>query len=397
MEGQKFYSTAIGMTESGIGRLTMFLGGSLFSGLAGGGGSGGGGGGVGTGMGNSIGGGRSPTSPSSSGASSSNTAGLSSSELISMIKKGRTSPITRSDSHHHNKGTGKTSNTIANEDGVIQGGSVAASEALKQELLSGMLRPSATSPKTLNLPTMSTPPNSPLIEDDFGMLGLAQRLRTAQSNPSSLALGMDSESIIANLTAFPFPFTEETCTTSEAQQPEKDISSNGDSRTGAFRLARMMVSPWIEVGPRKSKNSLDTILPACYNVQAPPHAATRLGSFTEETLFYMFYGMPRDRMQEMAARELTLNRGWRYHKDLRLWLLPSSATPSPSSMTAGISALRISSPPASPSPPSPDAATALADDAQTASYIIFDPNTWSKVRRELSFVKDNVLEDRFLK
>jgi len=37
-----------------------------------------------------------------------------------------------------------------------------------------------------------------------------------------------------------------------------------------------------------------------------------------ETLFVCFYSMPRDVMQVLAAQEL-VNRGWRFHEDLRLW------------------------------------------------------------------------------
>lgn len=40
--------------------------------------------------------------------------------------------------------------------------------------------------------------------------------------------------------------------------------------------------------------------------------------FQLETLFYIFYNMPRDTLQAYAATEL-YNRDWRYHKDLKLW------------------------------------------------------------------------------
>jgi hypothetical protein len=206
----------------------------------------------------------------------------------------------------------------------------------------------------------------------MAMMGLAELIRTAHSDRSSLALGLDSEAIITSLSATP-----------------AGIDQEGG---GTPMLSKLMTSPWAETGSRRGQhaNSLESILPPCYNVQAPPHAATRIGTFTEETLFYMFYGMPRDRMQEMAARELTLNRGWRFHKDLRIWVIPSSATPTAASMTAGISALRMS-----PAPTS--TAELVGDTAETASYITFDAGTWSKVRRELPILKNEVLEDRFTK
>lgn len=45
------------------------------------------------------------------------------------------------------------------------------------------------------------------------------------------------------------------------------------------------------------------MLPSCYNVQPPP-AQTKIGNFSDETLFFIFYSQPRDAMQEMAAHEL---------------------------------------------------------------------------------------------
>lgn len=238
-------------------------------------------------------------------------------------------------------------------------------------------------------------------------MGLAEIIKRAHADRNSLALGIDSEAVITAMSAIP-----------EAGGNLGEVgggtsSASSDSNSSQLMLSKLLSSPWAEIGLplRRSvatgtghhplaPNSLEAILPVCYNVQAPPPAATRIGAFTEETLFYMFYGMPRDRMQEMAARELTLARGWRYHKELRLWVLPASVTPTASSMTAGISALRMSPAPLSAatatgtvSPPSKGSPN--LEDATTASYIIFDPNTWSKMRRELPVLREEQLEDRF--
>lgn len=48
----------------------------------------------------------------------------------------------------------------------------------------------------------------------------------------------------------------------------------------------------------------DFHLPACYNVQPPPPGPTKAASFSDETLFFMFYSSPRDALQEVAAQEL---------------------------------------------------------------------------------------------
>jgi CCR4-NOT transcription complex subunit 2 len=44
-----------------------------------------------------------------------------------------------------------------------------------------------------------------------------------------------------------------------------------------------------------------------------------LSKFMLETLFYMFYAMPRDLVQALAAQEL-YRRDWKYHGELRMWL-----------------------------------------------------------------------------
>ena len=41
--------------------------------------------------------------------------------------------------------------------------------------------------------------------------------------------------------------------------------------------------------------------------------------FLMETLFYVFYSMPKDLLQACAAQEL-YRRDWRYHSELRLWM-----------------------------------------------------------------------------
>lgn len=238
-------------------------------------------------------------------------------------------------------------------------------------------------------------------------MGLAEVIKRAHADRNSLALGIDSEAVITAMSTIP----------ETGGNPGETVggvlSASPDSNSSPLMLSKLLSSPWAEIGlPLRrnvaagvghhplAPNSLEAILPVCYNVQAPPPAATRIGAFTEETLFYMFYGMPRDRMQDMAARELTLARGWRYHKELRLWVLPASVTPTASSMTAGISALRMSPAPSSTVTTAGIVSPALKgspnlEGATTASYIIFDPNTWSKMRRELPVLREEQLEDRF--
>merc|ERR1719219_2010588 len=60
-------------------------------------------------------------------------------------------------------------------------------------------------------------------------------------------------------------------------------------------------------------------LPKCYYVQPPALKTSHLAKFTLETLFYIFYNMPRDTLQVYAAKEL-VNRHWIYYKKTRIWI-----------------------------------------------------------------------------
>ena len=42
----------------------------------------------------------------------------------------------------------------------------------------------------------------------------------------------------------------------------------------------------------------------CYNMQVLPPGPSKVGVFSDETLFYMFYSSLWDALQEVAAQEL---------------------------------------------------------------------------------------------
>jgi CCR4-NOT transcription complex subunit 2 len=67
-----------------------------------------------------------------------------------------------------------------------------------------------------------------------------------------------------------------------------------------------------------TKRDPDYVLPYCYYMQPPALKTSHLTKFKPETLFYIFYNMPKDTLQVYAAKEL-YNRGWKYHKELKLW------------------------------------------------------------------------------
>ena len=77
-----------------------------------------------------------------------------------------------------------------------------------------------------------------------------------------------------------------------------------------------MSSPWSDTPPVVQP---DFGVPQCYSVQSPRLNFQAFQKFQLETLFYVFYSMPRDVLQVAAAQEL-YNRDWRFHKQLQLWL-----------------------------------------------------------------------------
>jgi CCR4-NOT transcription complex subunit 2 len=56
----------------------------------------------------------------------------------------------------------------------------------------------------------------------------------------------------------------------------------------------------------------------CYYMQPPALKTGHLSKFQLETLFYIFYALPKDVLQAYAAQEL-YTREWRYHGELKLW------------------------------------------------------------------------------
>ncbi|KAL0944371.1 not2 family protein [Colletotrichum truncatum] len=96
-------------------------------------------------------------------------------------------------------------------------------------------------------------------------------------------------------------------------------------------------------------------LPECYKVTNVQPIETKIPSFNEETLFWIFYSCPQDIKQHLAAVELH-SRNWRWHKKLHFWLTKDELMM-----------------PAS-----------LGPHHERGYYIIWDTTNWRKERRELT-------------
>lgn len=61
-------------------------------------------------------------------------------------------------------------------------------------------------------------------------------------------------------------------------------------------------------------------LPSCYNVQRIVFKPSHMSKFVLETLFYIFYNMPFDRWQSLAAQELA-HKQWKFWEEKNLWVI----------------------------------------------------------------------------
>lgn len=98
-----------------------------------------------------------------------------------------------------------------------------------------------------------------------------------------------------------------------------DLTTFGLNLNAPELLYPSFTSPYQE-------NSLDELsfkVPPSYQMNPPTIKLDHFGKFQLETLFYMFYQMPKDIFQALAAQEL-YKRDWRYHGELKIWLKPRS-------------------------------------------------------------------------
>ncbi|KAI8828232.1 hypothetical protein BJ741DRAFT_513376, partial [Chytriomyces cf. hyalinus JEL632] len=109
------------------------------------------------------------------------------------------------------------------------------------------------------------------------------------------------------------------------------------------------------------------IIPSCYRVNLNSCDISRVDQVTlmsDDALLMAFYAFPRDRVQEAAAQELH-SRGWRFHKDIKVWLCKEEQTVSISEIVHG----------------------------DRGVFVFFDPANWQRVKKEWVVVGD-VLEER---
>lgn len=170
------------------------------------------------------------------------------------------------------------------------------------------------------------------VADRFGLLGLLNVIRMNNPDLTPLALGIDLMTLGLNLNS-----------------PDN--------------LYKKFSSPWSD---EAAKGEPHYAIPECFNTKQPsPLNQDSFSRFSPETLFYIFYSMPKDEAQLFAANELH-NRGWFYHRELRLWF---SRAPNMELLVK-------------------------TSTYERGCYYCFDPNTWETIRKDNFVVQYEMVEDR---
>ena len=119
------------------------------------------------------------------------------------------------------------------------------------------------------------------------------------------------------------------------------------------------LSPWPE-----QPIDINIEPPSCYQVRQVAPASSKILMLTEETLFYIFYCMPGDELQDHAAKELH-RRNWRYHKELKIWLTKD--------------------------PNIPDSVFTQTSQYEKGVYVFWDIQHWCKVSKEFLVYFDMII------
>ncbi|KAF0748688.1 hypothetical protein AaE_007279 [Aphanomyces astaci] len=173
----------------------------------------------------------------------------------------------------------------------------------------------------------------------FGLIGMLQFMRPNDSERTlvhgydltSLGMNLNSSECVALLllvydcpftltlvfTLISFSHTNSCFLESDGLDSSADASVHHicRDRCSCLSLHQTFASPWAD-GPSTKEPQFN--LPACYYNQPPVLKTTHLSKFQLETLFFVFYAMPKDVVQAYAAQELYI-REWRYHVELKLW------------------------------------------------------------------------------
>jgi CCR4-NOT transcription complex subunit 2 len=108
----------------------------------------------------------------------------------------------------------------------------------------------------------------------------------------------------------------------------QDLTTLGLDLTSTEPLHTQLASVFNPSAHTRLPLDSDYTLPSCYRVANVQPLHERIPSFSEETLFYIFYSSPKDLVQELVADEL-IGRKWRFHKGEKMWVTRDENYPAP--------------------------------------------------------------------
>jgi CCR4-NOT transcription complex subunit 2 len=135
----------------------------------------------------------------------------------------------------------------------------------------------------------------------------------------------------------------------------QDLSALDTRINSSEPMYQSWTTPFTPNSPPSRPLESDYTIPDCYNVANVTPLRERISGFTEETLFYIFYSMPRDLMQVLVAEEL-IGRRWRYHKGEKQWLTRDESHELPREVDPGVS--------------------------EIGYYLWWDEKQWKKIRKQ---------------
>lgn len=174
------------------------------------------------------------------------------------------------------------------------------------------------------------------MRDQFGMLGLLDFIRAAETDQSSASVTYGT-----------------------------DLTTLGINLTSQERLFSTFAGPWADQ-PLKVYE-VDCAVPAEYLVSSSIRdklSSINLKRYHEDTIFFLFYMFPNDLYQIAAASEL-YSREWRYHKEEKVWITRAPGMPM----------------------------IEKTQDYERGTYFVFEPSNWSRVAKE--FVLEYKLLEKF--
>lgn len=233
-----------------------------------------------------------------------------------------------------------------------------------QRSIPGNTNSNITATEKINgIPLPSNAPASSTAAD-FGLISLLKLIRMSDNQRNSLALGKDPTLLGWNGDPALFLGSRYSAI-SATTMPTKSIPAAPALVTAPSTNSAPPIAAAISTSSTKPADDPNYQLPICYYVSPPALKTGHFAKFQLETVFYIFYALPRDVLQAYAAQEL-YHREWRYHSDHKLWF--KRVAPSD-----GISSLAASS---------------------TVNYMYFDLQSWE--RRLFTGIMNSTMKQGFL-